>query len=357
MDIEGRRIWQQAAGDKDRDYVELCLKWDVIVNGPGNRGVWPECKSELQADGRSEKKITDLWRFCEEITDGDLVVLRLGTDVVSAVGEIVGDYEFCEEFNDIDGWEIAHVRRVRWLWKKRKKFEVYTLKQGDTTQLLDLDTRGKKGEKIKTWLESLDVPDIAYDHTPVDLPCNGDADVSVDDISGYLFGKGVASASISNLLDEIGEFIRIANWYQREQRPSEHETVAYLVVPLLRALGWTPQRMAIEWKKIDVALFSSLPRKEDLLSVVVEAKKMDNSCLSAVSQAKGYALVAKHCRRVIVTDGLRYGVFTREKDATCQEKNFSLHSYINLRRLRRGYPLYECSGAQDALLAMAPEWQ
>jgi len=41
MDIEGKKIWQQAAGDMDRDYVDLCLKWDVILNGPGHRGSRP----------------------------------------------------------------------------------------------------------------------------------------------------------------------------------------------------------------------------------------------------------------------------------------------------------------------------
>lgn len=116
--------------------------------------------------------------------------------------------------------------------------------------------------------------------------------------------------------------------------------------------------MAIEWHNIDVALFSTLPRQEDSLSVVLEAKKMGSSCLSAFLQARDYALNAKRCNRLIVTDGLRYGVFTREKTDTQKEDEFSLYAYMNLRRLRRNYPLYDkCRGAQDALLAMAPEWQ
>lgn len=68
--------------------------------------------------------------------------------------------------------------------------------------------------------------------------------------------------------------VRIAGWYGRtEIQPSERETVAYLVVPLLRSLGWTPQRMAIEWNRIDVALFDALPRQDDNLVAAVEAKK------------------------------------------------------------------------------------
>ena len=355
MDIRGKTIWQQAAGNTDRDYVDLCLKWDVILNGPGDYGPWPTCQKDIREDGYSERKITDLWRFCEQMKDGDLVILRRGTSVVVGVGEIVGDYEHCEEFNDVDGWDIAHVRRVRWLWENSeepKEFDTYTLKRGDTTQLLN-------APDVDSWLESLDISDAEHEHTPVDLPDIGDdANASFDDISKYLFDKGVSSTSISSLLNEIDEFVRIANWYNRsEEKPSEHETVNYLVVPLLRVLGWTPQRMAIEWNRIDVALFSSLPRKEDFLSVIVEAKKKGSSCLSAFSQARDYALGCRRCRRLIVTDGLRYGIFTRGEGESCQKEEFSLHAYMNLTRPRNKYPLYECRGAQDALLAMAPEWQ
>ena len=270
MNIKGRKIWQQASGDTDRDYAKLCLKWDVILNSPASYGRWPECQNGLLEGGWSKKKITDLRRFCEQMKDGDLVILRRGTNIVLAVGEIVGCYEHHEEFNDVDGWDIAHVRRVRWFWsdlENPKEFQTYTLKQGDTTQLL------KKNRDVNSWLRSLEIADEARSRVPVELPNPlNNAKVSVDDISEYLFGKGVASTSISNLLNEIGEFIRIANWYSHEkQKPSESETVNYLVhrggVPLLRALGWTPQRMAIEWNKIDIALATRTRRRFQVFRV------------------------------------------------------------------------------------------
>ena len=37
MDIVGKAIWQQAAGDTGRDYAEICLRWDVILNGRAMR--------------------------------------------------------------------------------------------------------------------------------------------------------------------------------------------------------------------------------------------------------------------------------------------------------------------------------
>ncbi len=162
MDISGKIIWQQAAGDTDRNYSELCLKWDVILNGPGYAGPWPDCWKILSGDGISSRKITDLKRFCEEIKDGDIIVLRLGTSSVLGVGQVVGDYKWCDEFGDIDGWDIQHSRRVRWLWKhdgNPKQFETYSLKQGDTTQKLDLGD-------VTNWVSSLSIPTANFKPAP-----------------------------------------------------------------------------------------------------------------------------------------------------------------------------------------------
>jgi hypothetical protein len=348
MDIAHKTIWQQAAGDTDRNYVDLCLKWGVILNGPAYAGPWPKSREKLLANGCSPRKLTDLWRFAEQMADGDLVVLRLGTSSVFAVGKIVGDYEWCSEFGDIDGWDIQHVRRVRWLWESPKEpqvFKTYALRQGDTTQRLDSPI-------IEEWLSNLYIPAEMYERKLPELPDERSAqDIKFDDISGFLFDHGVASDSIAKLLADIGELVRIAKWYQRTSMPSEHETVAYLVIPLLRALGWTPQRMAVEWNRVDIALFERLPRDDHNLTVVVEVKKMKASCLTAISQAQAYTQGKTGCRRLIVTDGLRYGVYT------CNEVDqFVLSAYMNLTRLRSSYPIYPCSGAREALLIMAPEW-
>jgi hypothetical protein len=368
MEIGNRVVWQQAAGDTDRDYSQYCVRWGVILNGPGEEGPWPACEKPLREKNWSAKKITDLKRFAEEMKNGDIVVLRLGTAKVLAVGEIVGDYFHDEQFGDVDGWTLQHVRRVRWLWSNLthpKEFETYALKQGDTTQRLN---EGAVFEWLKDLPISTEESDAPLPQLP---PLPAGASLNVEEVSDFLFDKGVASSSISNLLTEIGELIRIAKWYQRaalahertkdqksasdQQRDSqisEHETVTYLVVPLLRALGWTPQRMAVEWKRVDVALFAQLPRGDMNLQVVVEAKKMDNSCLSAISQAESYADGKPDCHRLIVTDGLHYGVFTRNT-----EQQFKLYAYLNLTNLKRHYPILECHGAEEALLSMAPEWR
>ena len=129
--------WQHAAGDANRNYAAVCLKWDVILNGPGYAGPLPDCKDELLKDGWTSRKITGLLRFSKTMKEDDLVGLRLGTTDVLGVGVIVGKYEWLEVFSDIDGWDLHHVRRVKWFWKGHKSFGEYTLKLGDTTQVLD----------------------------------------------------------------------------------------------------------------------------------------------------------------------------------------------------------------------------
>ncbi len=351
MNTFNKKIWQVAAGDTNRNYVDICLFWDVILSGPGSEGAWPECAQNLRSEWElSAKKITDLRRFAEEVKDGDLVVLRIGTTDVLGVGTVIGDYFWHEEFGDIDGWDLEHVRRVRWLWKYSKtpkKFDTYTLKFGDTVQLMDSQS------VVIDWIESLAVDQSVLDHPLKRLP-QPSKNSNWDSISEYLFDHGVANNAIENLTEKIDELVRIAKWYQRTGGPSEFETVAYLVVPLLRALGWTPQKMAIEWQNVDLALFRNLPRKNRNLSVVVEAKQKDYSCLSAKSKAQYYAEQQdrESCKRLIVTDGLRYGIYLRKEGVFTNYPQ----AYLNLTRMRSSYPILECNGTKEALLMMSADW-
>jgi len=346
MNVHNKRIWQQACGDTDRDYSRLCLEWDVILNGPGNAGKYPDCESILKKQGYTSKKINNIWKFATQMFDGDIVVLRLGTNIVIGVGEIVGEYEWSDCFSDVDGWDLQHVRRVRWLWnglKSPQKFSTYALKQGDTTQKLTSDI-------VKDWLTTLSVPEEAYKRHIAYLP-EPSKPLIQQEIAEYLFERGTSSNSIENLTKEFDELRRIAKWYIGKPTPSEFETISYLVVPLLRALGWTPQKMAIEWHNVDIALFDQLPREDKNLSIVVEAKKKGNSCLTAQSQAQGYAQGKANCKRLVVTDGLRYGVFVKV------ENEYKLKAYFNLTDLKESYPVYECSGIKEALRIMTPEWR
>jgi hypothetical protein len=304
-------------------------------------------------------KIRDLERFCDGIQSQDRIALNLGLSSVYGLGIVVGGYEWNDHLGDVDGWDIAHIRRVHWFWKRPDysplPIQAPKLKRG-TTQRLSSPT------VLRIFDEQWDragqpVPD---ETVLPNLPSGQPETISVDEIGEALFERGIGAASISETIARIEDIKRLANWYSRlEETPSESETIAHLVVPLLQTLGWTPQRLAVEWNRVDLALFDAVPRSDDHLNTVVEVKKMEEACLSAKSQAEGYASKKgrEKCRRLIVTDGLRYGVFIRQNDGLFPDHP---QAYMNLRRLIREYPILrspaervENNGAAKAMELMS----
>lgn len=359
MDIENKNIWQIAAGDTKRSYARVFLDWDIMAMGPGYAGAWPECKETLYNDKWKTRKIRNIEKFYRDIAPNDLVVLREGTQKIFGVGIVRDDKTYWyDDFGDIDGWDLQHVRRVKWIINyldKGKPQDQYKLNRGLTLQKVT-------NNKLIDWLKDVNVatkilkkpikslPKTCIDNQPA-------TQIDIENIGNYLFERGIASGNIQNLLSLIDELIRIAKWYGSSgTKTSEFETIAYLTLPLLKALGWTPQRMAIEWNKIDIALFDQLPRDGNNLSVAVEVKRRGESCLSALSQARNYvsAKGSTKCRRLIVTDGIRYGVFIRKPNGS-----FSNYpdAYLNLTRLMNSYSIIRSKGAEESLLLMSADWR
>ena len=355
MNVDNREVWQIAAGDTNRSYADLCLRWGVVLFGPGYGGIWPDCEGRLREDDWSARKINLIRKYHEDIQTGDLVVLRLGTSKVYGVGQVEGPVHWFDDFGDIDGWDIQLVRRVRWLWKpdndEPKQFGAYALKWGDTVQKL------ARSGPVFEWLLETEEQDWGLPELPPScVPGEPVQPLTLTEIAEYLFDEGTAAGAINDLTDNMLALSQIASWYERTKPPSESETVAYLVVPLLRALGWTPQRMAVEWQGIDVALFDHLPREDESLSAVVEVKRLGSSCLSAKFQGAAYAQESGRdgCGRLVVTDGIRYGVYTADSDGGFPDVP---SAYMNLTRLVRAYPTLECQGAPEALSLLASDWR
>ncbi len=159
MDIEGKTIWQVAAGNgKNTHYAKQCLQEDVILFGPGRYGAWPDCEVPMRGNGWTATKAGIIKRFAEVIKPGDLIVLRVGTQHVYGVGEVVGDYGYDHRFSNVQEWDLQHFRRVRWLWHldgESETFPVYSLKLGSSIQYLI-------SQQVRGWLETLEVPTEAY---------------------------------------------------------------------------------------------------------------------------------------------------------------------------------------------------
>lgn len=342
--------WQIAAGDGERAYPDLCIKWSVILDGPGDLGPWPECQQPLKDRGTTPQMLGELRRFCEEVADGDRVVLRVGLGRVYAVGRVQGGYLWNPVFGDVDGWRIQHVRRVRWHWiaseGKPRLFAGNPMKIG-TTQRLD-------APEVLAWMDQLPEPVTSEPLPP--LP-SATGNIELPGLMESLFFHGLAATSLSELQSKVSDIIQLSRWYDdRQEDPSESETVSHLVMPLLRALGWSAQFAAVEWQKVDIALFRRLPRDNDALDTIVEVKKRGSALTRALEQAHGYACVPgrENCRRIVLTDGIRYSVFNKNRDGLWPN---TPNAYLNLTRLMADYPVLGCDGATSAFLMLSRDWE
>jgi hypothetical protein len=182
----------------------------------------------------------------------------------------------------------------------------------------------------------------------------GDQPTTQGALANRLYCAGMGDEAIGRVLRTIGALRIRAHWYaggskyRRPRDTSESETTAQLVLPLLQALGWTAQQTAVEWRCIDIALFRRLPREDQHVDSVVEVKRFGTDCFKAKSQALGYAAARPNCMRVVLTDGICYGVYLRRRG------RFRLHAYLDLERPCDAYPRLRCLGAKDALLALLP---
>jgi hypothetical protein len=111
-------------------------------------------------------------------------------------------------------------------------------------------------------------------------------------------------------------------------QPTEDELVAHFVIPLLRALGWPVEKLAVKWRNIDVCAFSALPRSADTCHFLIEAKRLGAGVEGALQQAKQYATLLGQPRDIVVTDGIRYRMYAAASD-------YVPTAYANLARLKR----------------------
>ncbi len=304
MDLQQPAVWQVSSGPVDRPYAELFLEHGVALIGDGNTGPWSK------GTDRCEKHVC---RFAEDLRIGDLLLLRSCIDTVIAVGLVAGEYEFLDTFDDVQGWDLCHARRVRWL----RLPEPFHFDQGvfgahprRIAQVRNTEAvsfaRSFLVSGLDRWQEAplppLPSPEPELDSVPEELR-------SIVGLAHDLHGL---------YADEDGFGVR----------PNENEMTAHFVVPFLRALGWPQEQIGVEWKRVDVALFSAFPRNPATCRFVIEVKKLDTGLDKARRQAESYAEGLGSSCDIIVTDGFRYHLFDHNPHR-------SQVAYANLVRLKQ----------------------
>jgi hypothetical protein len=301
-------VWQISGGPAARSYADVFLKYGVALIGPGDTGPWsPERYAHdfaLQGFVR---------RFAEEMQVGDALLLRTGVKTVCAVGLVASDYLYLDRFDDVNGWDLQHARRVRWCPLP----EEYTFDEpvfgGSPTRC----SRVSQAEAVDFTERFLNSPPTRWQTAA--LPELPPEEPQLDEVPVALQGIVAQTCDLVPLLQDeraLGDL------------PSEEEMVAHFVVPVLRALGWPPELIGVEWRHIDVAVFRSLPRTAENCHLVIEAKRLGAGVEGALEQAKAYVEGLGVPRDVVVTDGVRYRLYDGRR-------GFEPVAYANLARLKR----------------------
>jgi hypothetical protein len=302
-----RGVWQLAGGPASQPYADVFLKYGVGLIGPGDAGRWTPERDDDDFEGGFVR------RFASEVQIGDVFLLRTGIATICAVGIVAGEYLYLNQFDDVNGWDLQHARRVRWCTLP----EEYTfttpvfganpprLSRVQNEDVLDYTNRFLNSPP--THWQTAALPELPPEEPPL------------EEVPAVLQGLVAAANDLVPLLWDRQAF---------GEHPSEDEMIVHFVVPFLRALGWPPERIAVKWRHIDVAVFRALPRTPENCHLVIEAKRLGAGVEGALEQAKGYVEALGTLRDVVVTDGIRYRMYS------CRS-GFEPIAYANLVRLKQ----------------------
>jgi hypothetical protein len=285
----------------------VCLKHGVALVGPGDAGPWTPERGDSEFEGGFVR------RFASEVVSGDVLLLRTGLATVAAVGIVVGDYLYVNAFDDVNGWDLQHARRVRWCPLPEAHVFVGAAFGANPPRCSRV-----WGQDVVEFAERfLRSPPTYWQTAPLpELPAE---EPPLNHVPEALRGIVAQAADLVPLFQHVPSF---------GEPPSEDELIAHFVVPFLRSLGWPPERIAVKWRYIDVAVFRALPRTPENCHLVIEAKRLGAGVEGALEQAKGYVQALGIPRDVIVTDGMRYRLYAGDH-------GFVPMAYANLARLKK----------------------
>ncbi len=337
--------WQVAAGEGTRDFSDVFLQYGVMLMGTGHPGSFlkhPERYRPYKGKKDWQRKIVTL---ADEMNCGDVVVMkkRWGTKgAIVAAGRVTGEYEFLEPFDDVDGWDIRHGRKVNW-FRPGSPLNVNGLARGTVSRV----HRGQILKEADRLLE--EGKEVAASEVPA--PAKG---VSEEDLVGNLIWNGLRPADAEAVIRAIWHVRRLAGWYvTRMDQINEHEIRTFLIVPILLALGWSEQRIKTEWNHTDISLFSEVFRKDSKPFLILESKRMGVGLGHAERQVQLYAKQFPNCNRLVTSTGDRYWLYVKEEgeywDAS-RMKEKHLQAYMNLFRLKDRHPYLPCVGGAPELL-------
>jgi hypothetical protein len=330
-----KQYWQVAAGSEGRDYTNRFLQFGMAFVG-------------------GDAQIATM----QQVTLGDVVLLKRGLSSIVAAGEVVerngthqgnGDKDWRL---DLDGWELSAYCYVNW-HVPAQPVSTDGLTR-NSIQRVQQDKHRALADQV------LSLPTRSADPEP-----GKSRNISDEDILRFLIVQGLRPSAADELTTTFRRIRRLADYYCQHSNGwkeiREHETRTFLVVPLLLALGWAEQQIKIEYPcsggRVDIACFPR-PYAGDgtECSVLIETKDFATGLDFAPDQARPYAESFPNCRVLVVTNGWCYTAFVR--DAGSPTFRATPSAYMNILQPRDRYPLdpQHVAGALEVLQQLLPSY-
>jgi hypothetical protein len=302
-----RNFWQIGGGPVERSYAREFLRHGVGLIGPGDPGKWTPDRDDQDFECGSVR------HFANEVSVGDVFVLRSGNARIQGIGVVASDYMYLDQFDDVNGWDLQHARRVRWYELPQEHDFGFPIFGANPRRL------SRVGHADVLQFAERFVNSAPNDWQTATLPQLPPEAQKMETVPSEL-------ADVVSLVQDLGYGL----YWDRQrfgEHPGEDEIIAHLVVPFLRALGWPSELVAIKWRYIDLALFRQLPRTPENCAFIVEAKQLGAGVEGAVEQARGYARTSNIACDLVVTDGVRYRMYDHTDE-------YRAVAYANLGRLK-----------------------
>jgi len=321
---EEEKIWQVGSGDKTRDYSRFCLDYGIAIVGPEDP--W----------GNNLKKIHV----------GEIVLLRRGKTKIIAVGIVRKSHDTSESLNDVHGWGLNHFITLKWYVNKDKPYiKLPSALIGYST----MSCIDKNRNKIKEIINNTNL--VEYNSQKKISNLKIPKKITENDIQNHLINAGIRISDAQNITNTIARIITLVEWYiKNDPDVLELELRTFLVIPFLLSLGWSEQKIKIEYNNIDIALFSKPFQKKSKSQpqIIIETKSFSDGLSLAKEQSEKYAKNYPDCKKMITTNGFRYSTFEKDRDI------FKQTSYINLLDLREfDYINNDIGGALKSLLLIS----
>lgn len=318
LDVNTNEIWQIGSGNESRDYCQLCLDYGIAIAGDG--------------DVLKNKVKENHW-----------IILRKGRKIIKAVGKVSSKYLTSKFLSDVEGWDLRHLRYVDW----------YVPIEGEISfdkSILSMSTIERcPNENVKEKIINNQFTNVSPTHKFEDI--NLPEEITLNNLTTSLIDHGIRIQDSENISTTIRRIIDLAKWYQRNDKyAKEHEIRTFLVIPLIIALGWSEQKIKIEYNKIDIAIFkkSFTGNYKDTPYIIVETKTFEDGLSFTKEQLSRYTDNYPTCKYAVATNGIRYKFYDIESNQYIER------SYLNLNNLRERHLQYpEINGGIQCLIDMS----